>query len=314
MCSSAGSWWCWSRQRIRGRPASSWCRCSSRSRGCASARRLNVAFSPERVDPGRTDYTLKNTPKVVGGITPACVERAAELYGRVCDHDRARLDPRGGRDDEAAREHLPLGQHRARQRAGDPGRPDGDRHLGGRRRRLDQALRVHALRARPRDGRPLPARRPVLPDAGAPASFTCRPSSSSSPARSTSRCPTTASSGSSGRSTSTAKPVKGSKIAILGVSYKGGVGDIRESPALRIIEVLAGRGARDRLPRPVRALVARAGFENVALEEAIADADAVVLVTAHPGIDHAALAREARLFVDLRGVTRGERTANVIRL
>ena len=46
---------------------------------------VNVAFSPERVDPGRTDYTLQNTPKVIGGMTAACAERAAELYGRVCD-------------------------------------------------------------------------------------------------------------------------------------------------------------------------------------------------------------------------------------
>src|SRR3984957_17380130 len=45
---------------------------------------VNVAFSPERVDPGRTDYTLRNTPKVIGGITEACTDRAAELYGRVC--------------------------------------------------------------------------------------------------------------------------------------------------------------------------------------------------------------------------------------
>src|SRR5436305_485652 len=46
---------------------------------------LNVAYSPERVDPGRTDYTLRNTPRVIGGITPECTERAAELYGRICD-------------------------------------------------------------------------------------------------------------------------------------------------------------------------------------------------------------------------------------
>ena len=51
-----------------------------------------------------------------------------------------------------------------------------------------------------------------------------------------------------------AKPVKGSRIAILGVSYKGGVGDIRESPALRIMEVLAERGADALIPRSVRAL------------------------------------------------------------
>ena len=46
---------------------------------------INLAFSPERVDPGRTDYTLRDTPKVIGGITPACLERAEELYRRVCD-------------------------------------------------------------------------------------------------------------------------------------------------------------------------------------------------------------------------------------
>jgi UDP-N-acetyl-D-glucosamine dehydrogenase len=44
---------------------------------------LNVAFSPERIDPGRTDYTLRNTPKVIGGITPDSTVRAAELYGTV---------------------------------------------------------------------------------------------------------------------------------------------------------------------------------------------------------------------------------------
>jgi UDP-N-acetyl-D-glucosamine dehydrogenase len=44
-----------------------------------------VAFSPERVDPGRVDHTLRTTPKVVGGITEACTRRAAELYERVCD-------------------------------------------------------------------------------------------------------------------------------------------------------------------------------------------------------------------------------------
>src|SRR5438874_5811832 len=46
---------------------------------------VNVAFSPERVDPGRTDYTLRNTPKVVGGVTQRCCERAIELYRVICD-------------------------------------------------------------------------------------------------------------------------------------------------------------------------------------------------------------------------------------
>ena len=55
----------------------------------------------------------------------------------------------GGRADEAAREHLPLGQHRARQRARAALRPDGDRRLGGRRRGRDEAVRVHALQPGP---------------------------------------------------------------------------------------------------------------------------------------------------------------------
>ena len=77
-------------------------------------------------------------------------ERAEALYGLVCDELVRVSTPGGGRADEAAREHLPLGQHRARQRAGDAHRPHGDRHLGGRRRGRDQAVRVHALRARAR--------------------------------------------------------------------------------------------------------------------------------------------------------------------
>ena len=82
-------------------------------RGLTVGDGLNVAFSPERVDPGRTDYTMRNTPKVVGGIT-AGVHRAGgrALPAGVRQRDRG-LDPRGRGDDQAVGEHLPLGQHRA---------------------------------------------------------------------------------------------------------------------------------------------------------------------------------------------------------
>jgi UDP-N-acetyl-D-mannosaminuronate dehydrogenase len=46
---------------------------------------LNAAFSPKRVDPGNKTYTLSNTPKVVGGITDRCTDRAVELYEKVCE-------------------------------------------------------------------------------------------------------------------------------------------------------------------------------------------------------------------------------------
>jgi UDP-N-acetyl-D-glucosamine dehydrogenase len=54
--------------------------------GLRGGEEFAVAFSPERVDPGRTDFTLRTTPKVVGGLTPRCLERALALYAEVCDH------------------------------------------------------------------------------------------------------------------------------------------------------------------------------------------------------------------------------------
>ena len=110
------------------------------------------------------------------------------------------------------------------------------------------------------------------------------------------------------------KPVKGSRIAILGVSYKAGVGDVRESPALRIMEVLAERGGVIAYHDPYVPSLPKLGLQSATLPDATQDADAIVLVTAHPGIDHAAIAGDAQLFVDLRGVTRGQYSEHLIRL
>jgi UDP-N-acetyl-D-glucosamine dehydrogenase len=54
--------------------------------GLKAGRDFDVAYSPERVDPGRTDYTIRTTPKVVGGLTDAGGRRASELFGVICDH------------------------------------------------------------------------------------------------------------------------------------------------------------------------------------------------------------------------------------
>ena len=99
------------------------------------------------------------------------------------------------------------------------------------------------------------------------------------------------------------KPVKGSRIALLGVSYKGGVGDTRESPALRILEVLAQRGAVLSYHDDYVPALPELGLESAPLQE-VMGADAIVLVTAHPGLDYGAIVTRARLFVDLRGRTR----------
>src|SRR5215203_4882359 len=53
--------------------------------GLAAGRDFHLAYSPERIDPGRTDYTIRTTPKVVGGLTEASADRAVELYREICD-------------------------------------------------------------------------------------------------------------------------------------------------------------------------------------------------------------------------------------
>ena len=279
---------------------------------------LNVAFSPERVDPGfRTDYTLRNTPKVIGGITPECAERARDLYGRICDHivpvstpeaaemtkllenifrsvnialvnELAILAERMGIDIweviEAAGSK-PYGYTRF-----DPGPgmggfyrlPVDPFYLAWRAREFDMPVEFIELAGKLNQQMPhyfaVERIERALNDV--------------------------------------TKPVKGSKIAILGVSYKGGVGDIRESPALRIIDVLLTRGAdlvyHDPFVPSLEALGLRAASRS---EEAVGGADAIVLVTAHPGIDHAGRSHaNSALFVDLRGTTRGFDAPNVVRL
>ncbi len=274
---------------------------------------LNVAFSPERVDPGRTDYTLRNTPKVVGGITPACTDRAVELYSRVCDaiirvstpeaaemtkllenifrsvnialvNELAILSDRMGIDiwevvDAAATK--PYGFMRFEPGPGMGGHclPVDPFYLTWRAREFHMSTEFIELAGKINQTMPYHCVERIeraLNDAE--------------------------------------KPIKGSTIALLGVSYKGGIGDIRESPALQIMRVLADRGADLVYHDPFVPELPALGLANEELDEAVSGADAVVLVTAHPGVDHASVARDAALFIDLRGVTRGINVENLVRL
>ena len=109
--------------------------------------------------------------------------------------------------------------------------------------------------------------------------------------------------------------VKGARIAIVGVSYKPGVGDVRESPALKMIALLGELGAEVGYHDPHVPELPELGLSSLPLEQAIADADLAIIVTAHPGVDHDEIARRARLLVDLRGVTRSAgAAANVVKL
>ena len=281
-------------------------------RGLSVGSGLNVAFSPERVDPGRTDYTMRNTPKVVGGITPECTERAAELYGLVCDEvirvstpeaaemskllenifrsvnialvnelailaERMQIDIWEVIDAAATK---PYGFMRFEPGPGMGGHclPVDPFYLTWRAREFHMSTEFIELAGKINQQMPyycVERIEQALNDVE--------------------------------------KPVKGSRIAILGVSYKGGVGDIRESPALRIIEVLAQRGAVLNYHDAFVPALPQLEMESVPLEQVL-DADAIVLVTAHPGIDYDELAGSARLFIDLRGKTRGLRVEDLVRL
>jgi UDP-N-acetyl-D-glucosamine dehydrogenase len=281
--------------------------------GLAAGRDFNLAYSPERVDPGRTDFTLRTTPKVVGGLTDACAERAEALYGIVCDHvvrvsspeaaelskllenifrsvnialvnELAMLTDRMGIDiwevvDAAATK--PYGFMRF-----DPGPGMGGHcmpvdpfYLSWRAREFDMTTEFIELAGKINQQMPYHCVAKVqrtLNDAGL--------------------------------------PVKGARVAVLGVAYKPGVGDVRESPALKIISLLRELGADVRYHDSFVPVLSEEGLASLPLDEALNGADLALIVTAQPDVDHDALARRARLVVDLRGVTRGSGVGNVVRL
>jgi UDP-N-acetyl-D-glucosamine dehydrogenase len=281
--------------------------------GLAAGRDFHLAFSPERVDPGRTDFTLRSTPKVIGGLTAACAERAEALYGLVCDHvlqvsspeaaeltkllenifrsvnialvnELAMLTDRMGIDiwevvDAAATK--PYGFMRFEPGPGMGGHclPVDPFYLSWRAREFDMATEFIELAGKVNQQMPY-------------------------------HCVAKAQRALNDRGLS----VKGARITVVGVSYKPGVGDVRESPALKIITLLRELGAEVLYHDPHVPSLAELGLLSTPLEEGVADADLALIVTAHPEVDHELIARRARLVVDLRGVTRASSTANIVRL
>ena len=101
------------------------------------------------------------------------------------------------------------------------------------------------------------------------------------------------------------KSVRGAKVLVLGVSYKKGVGDIRESPALKIIDLLHERGAQVVYHDEFVPELPACGLVNTpSLDDALEGVDLSVVVTAHPNVDFAEVVRRSPATVDFRGVTR----------
>jgi UDP-N-acetyl-D-glucosamine dehydrogenase len=110
------------------------------------------------------------------------------------------------------------------------------------------------------------------------------------------------------------KAVHGASVLVLGVSYKTGVGDTRESPALQIIRLLRELGAEVSYHDPHVAELPEFRLSSVELASALMSADAVAIITAHPELDYEEIVETAPLVVDFRGVTRGIRSENLVRL
>jgi UDP-N-acetyl-D-glucosamine dehydrogenase len=263
-----------------------------------------LAFSPERVDPGNPTYGIRNTPKVVGGMTPDCTSRAAELYATVCDtvhvvstpesaelskiventfravnialvNELAMLADRMGIDiweTLGAASTKPFGFMPFWPGPGLGGHciPVDPFYLTWRAKAFDMNTEFVELAGRVNTNMPYYAVARIaraLNEQG--------------------------------------RAMKGAKVLLPGMAYKANLGDLRESPSLKLVELLRRDGANVAYHDPHVAHVTGLAMDSVALtSERIAAADCVVIATNHRAVDLAPVVAGARLVVDLRNAVR----------
>jgi UDP-N-acetyl-D-glucosamine dehydrogenase len=264
-----------------------------------------LAFSPERIDPGRIDFTVENTPKVVGGITPACRDAAVALYAQIVEqvvpvsstqtaemvkllentfravnialvNEAAIMCDKLGIDVweviEAAATK-PYGFMKFTPGPGVGGHciPLDPHYLSWKLRTLNYNARFVQLAGEINSEMPrywVDKVQDTLNQAG--------------------------------------KPLKDSRVLVLGVAYKKDIDDVRESPALDILELLRSKGAEVRYHDPHVAAILHngQGFSSEPdLDGALRDADCVMIVTDHSAYDWPAISAQAKLIVDTRHVS-----------
>jgi UDP-N-acetyl-D-glucosamine dehydrogenase len=261
-----------------------------------------LAFSPERIDPGNQRWVVENTPKVVGGVTPACLEVAAALYGEIIErivpvsstqaaemtkllentfravnialvNETAIMCEKLGIDVweviEAAATK-PYGFMKFTPGPGVGGHciPLDPHYLSWKLKTLNYNARFIQLAGEINSDMPrwwVEKVADALNDAG--------------------------------------KPVKGSRVLVLGVAYKKDIDDVRESPALDIIELLLQKGADVRYHDPYVPVISHNGHDHVSepdVNRAVNEADCVVVATDHSCYDWAAIRQRSGPIVDTR--------------
>jgi UDP-N-acetyl-D-glucosamine dehydrogenase len=277
-----------------------------------------LAFSPERVDPGRKDWTTLNTPKVIGGITETCSEVSATWYKQALKsvvpvssaevaemakllentfrminiglvNEMAIMCNRLGVDvweviDAAATK--PFGFMKFTPGPGLGGHciPIDPLYLSWKLRALNYTARFIELASEINTNMPRYVAGKVqdaLNEAG--------------------------------------KPIKGTKLLVLGVAYKPDIDDLRESPALDVIGLLEQKGASVAYHDPYIPSIKHEGNFMTSVPdvmEAVRQADCVVIVTNHSSYDYKAILKEAKLIVDTRNAlgAQGKRSPKVVRL
>ena len=277
------------------------------AKGLTVGQDIFVAFSPERVDPGNPTYHTRNTPKVVGGITPACVEVATALYESCIDtvvpvsspeaaelvkllentfravniamvNELAIVCDKLGVNvweviDAAATK--PFGFMKFTPGPGIGGHciPLDPHYLAWKMRTLNYKTRFIDLASEINSHMPEWVVQKV-----ADALNEVR------------------------------KAVRGSRLLVLGVAYKRDIDDVRESPALDVIRLLEERGAHVEFHDPFVSEFREEGHSRKGVElsdEMLRWADAVVVVTDHKAVDYQRVVDHATLVVDTRNVTAG---------
>jgi UDP-N-acetyl-D-glucosamine dehydrogenase len=267
--------------------------------GLEAGKDFHLAFSPERVDPGNETWSTKTVPKIVGGITDECTRRAAELYGSVVDtvhpvsspeaaeltkllenifrsvnialvNELAQLCERMSIDVwevVGAAATKPFGFMSFKPGPGLGGHciPVDPFYLTWKAREYGFYTEFIELAGKVNEGMP----------------YYCRSLISQALNHGAERS------------------LKGAKVLVLGVAYKSDISDVRESPALKVMDLLEHAGAEVSYHDPH--VPTLNGKSSVPLEPGAYDC--VAILTAHSSIDHAQVVHDAKVVVDFRNAT-----------
>jgi UDP-N-acetyl-D-glucosamine dehydrogenase len=267
---------------------------------------FNLAFSPERIDPGNPVYGVRNTPKVVGGVTPACTEAAASFYGCVCD---TVVRAKSAREAEMAKllentyrhvnialvNEMAIFCHELGVDLWDAIKCASSKPFGFQAFYPGPGVGGHCI---PIDPNYLSYK--VRAELSYPFRFVELAQEINN------RMPGYVVDRAAEILNNHAKPLNGARVLLLGVTYKKDIADQRESPARPIARKLLQRGAVLSFHDPYVAQWQVDGRDIPRAESPTAEADLTILLQAHTSYDLPGIAAGARLLFDTRGMLSGD--------